>query len=162
MLKHTKRAGARIGRAVLAPPLVVAMALAAAVVLVLTAVYVAVVHLTVQPVARGIAAGWRRIPRRVRRTAAAGTLALAATAAFAGCHQPADVVCEYYKPHASDPVTFAQWQDLPDNGGSYDRGRYLCSARHFDTSSYHHYCVYAPEHQSPPDNVWSVIGSCSF
>lgn len=114
------------------------------------------------PVARLVVDTWRRIPRRVRRTAGALTLAGAAVAGFSGCHQPANVVCEYYKPHANDLVTYAQWQDLPDNGGSYDRGRYLCSARHLSTGGYHHYCVYAPEHQSPPDNVWSVIGTCSF
>lgn len=157
MLTHIKRAGARVGLAVLRPSLAVAAALVAAATLVLATVHATVVR----PAGRAVLRTWRRIPRRVRRAAAAVTVAGVTTFGVAACHQPADVVCEYYKPHAADVVTFHHWQDLPDNGGSYDRGRYNCSARH-STGSYHHYCVYAPEHQSPPDNVWSVIGSCSF
>jgi hypothetical protein len=100
------------------------------------------------------------VNRLIRAGILAGSLA-AGSLGVAGCHQPADVTCEYFNAHASDVLKVAYWEDLPDNGGSYDRGRYRCVSWHENNPALqHHFCVYAPEHSSPPDNVYSVDRSC--
>jgi hypothetical protein len=99
--------------------------------------------------------------RKMRALVLVGGLGIA-TLGLAGCHQPADVVCEAYKPHrpSLDVVTFAAW-DPPPSGQQYG-GRYTCSALHTTTGARHRYCVYPPDHYPPPDNEWSWTPDCSF
>lgn len=98
--------------------------------------------------------------RLIRAGILAGSLA-AGSLGVAGCHQPADVVCEAKKAHSNDVVRVSFWEDRPDTAPGYDAGRYRCVSWHGNNPALQeNYCVYMPEHQSPPDDVISVDRSC--
>lgn len=71
-------------------------------------------------------------------------------------HQPAIVVCEYFKIHTGDTTTWAYW-----DGG---QRRYECGYRHYGYVGpiNHTLCAYPPEHYSPPDNVWAKQSPCNI
>lgn len=73
---------------------------------------------------------------------------------LAACHQDPYGVAAVYKPHSGDTILAANWDD-----GSQ---RYEIAYRHSDFISFHWYCVYPPEHYSPPDDKWAVDRDCTF
>jgi hypothetical protein len=99
--------------------------------------------------------------RKIRALVLAGGLG-AASIGLGGCHNPADVVCEAWKPHRPSPdgVTFAAW-DGPSDPSDYG-GRYLCTARHGTSGTYHNYCVHPGNHYPPPDDQWAWQPNCNF